>query len=66
MSRRLRTIVLSGFERYVRSQVAKHFATVRLAPVLEAGAAWDRSIPTLCIANHTNWWDGSWGSAITC
>jgi 1-acyl-sn-glycerol-3-phosphate acyltransferase len=58
MSSRLRTIVLSGFERYVRSQVAKHFATVRLAPVLEAGAAWDRSIPTLCIANHTNWWDG--------
>jgi 1-acyl-sn-glycerol-3-phosphate acyltransferase len=58
MSRPLQTTLLWGFERYVRAQVAKHFATVRLAPGLEIGAAWDQSIPTLCVANHTNWWDG--------
>lgn len=51
-------VTRAGFERYVRAQVARHFATARLAPAAEAGAAWDRSIPTLCVANHTNWWDG--------
>lgn len=58
MSRSLRTTLLWAFERYVRAQLAKHFATVRLAPGLDVGAAWDQSIPTIFIGNHTNWWDG--------
>jgi chlorobactene lauroyltransferase len=58
LSHLLQPTLLWGFERYVRAQFAKHFAAVRLAPGLDAGAAWDQSIPTLCIANHSNWWDG--------
>ena len=45
------------FERYVRRQAGRHFTgvhwTARGAPL-----HWDRSIPTLFVANHTNWWDG--------
>ncbi|HTC24723.1 MAG TPA: lysophospholipid acyltransferase family protein [Gemmatimonadales bacterium] len=37
--------------------MAKHFATTRLGSVSDPGR-WDRSIPTLLLANHTNWWDG--------
>jgi 1-acyl-sn-glycerol-3-phosphate acyltransferase len=45
------------FERYVRGSANRHFAGVHwMAP---AGAArWDHSIPTLFVANHSNWWDG--------
>ncbi|HEX5385640.1 MAG TPA: lysophospholipid acyltransferase family protein [Gemmatimonadales bacterium] len=25
---------------------------------LENPAGWDRAVPTVCVANHTNWWDG--------
>lgn len=49
---------LWAFERYVRSQVTRHFSTARLGPADPPGTRWDRSIPTLFIANHTNWWDG--------
>jgi 1-acyl-sn-glycerol-3-phosphate acyltransferase len=49
---------VSAFERYVRSQFEKHFAAVRLAPPPAHEIVWDSSIPTLVIANHTNWWDG--------
>lgn len=45
------------FERYTRRQARRHFSgvhwTVRGLP-----ARWDRSVPTLFVANHTNWWDG--------
>jgi len=51
-------LALAAFDRYVRAQFGKYFATVRLAPHPEADTGWDASIPTLCIANHTNWWDG--------
>jgi 1-acyl-sn-glycerol-3-phosphate acyltransferase len=50
--------VVRAFERYVRAQFGKHFAAVQLGPVPDSGIGWDTSIPTLCIANHTNWWDG--------
>jgi hypothetical protein len=46
------------FDRYVRAQFRKHFRSVRLAPVPATGPGWDRTLPTLFIANHTNWWDG--------
>jgi hypothetical protein len=49
--------VVRAFDRYVRSHLAKHFATTRLASVTDAGR-WDLSIPTLLLANHTSWWDG--------
>lgn len=44
------------FERYVRRQAARHFAGVHWAP--RGAEGWNRSIPTLFIANHSNWWDG--------
>ena len=52
-----RPLAVRAFDRYVRSQLAKHFATTRLATLGDAGR-WDRSIPTLLLANHTSWWDG--------
>ena len=45
------------FERYVRRQASRHFSGVHWAGG-GASKGWDRSIPTLFIANHTNWWDG--------
>lgn len=50
-------LTVRAFDRYVRSQLAKHFATTRLASLCDAGR-WDRAIPTLLLANHTSWWDG--------
>ena len=52
-----RLLVVRAFDRYFRAQFAKHFATTRLASLTNAGR-WDLSIPTLLLANHTNWWDG--------
>jgi acyltransferase-like protein len=49
--------VLRAFDRYVRAQFAKHFATTRLASLSDA-PRWDLSVPTLFLANHTSWWDG--------
>lgn len=43
--------------RYFRSLFRKHFAAVQWASV-EDVKGWDRSVPTLFIANHTSWWDG--------
>ncbi|HUF36340.1 MAG TPA: lysophospholipid acyltransferase family protein [Gemmatimonadales bacterium] len=45
------------FERYIRRQAARHFAGVHWA-LRGMPAGWDRSVPTLFVANHTNWWDG--------
>ena len=52
-----RALAVWAFDRYFRSQLAKHFATTRLASVSDA-ARWDRAVPTLFVANHTSWWDG--------
>ena len=45
------------FERYIRRQAGRHFTGVHWAR-RGSPARWDRSIPTLFVANHTNWWDG--------
>ena len=45
------------FERYVRRQAGRHFAGVHWTTV-DLPESWDRSVPTLLVANHTNWWDG--------
>jgi chlorobactene lauroyltransferase len=52
-----RPLAVWAFARYARTQFARHFATVRWSSLTEPGR-WDRSLPTLFIANHTNWWDG--------
>ncbi len=46
-----------AFARYFRAQFARHFTSVRWATLTDA-ARWDRGVPTLFVANHTNWWDG--------
>ena len=45
------------FERYVRRQAGRHFAGVHWS---QGGRPdrWDQAIPTIFVANHTNWWDG--------
>jgi 1-acyl-sn-glycerol-3-phosphate acyltransferase len=53
-----RSLALRLFDRYVRVQVGKHFSSARLGPIAAAEPGWDRTIPTLFIANHSNWWDG--------
>lgn len=45
------------FERYVRRQAGRHFAGVHWR-VQGQAARWDSGVPTLFVANHTNWWDG--------
>jgi chlorobactene lauroyltransferase len=45
------------FERYVRRLVRRQFTGVHWTGQ-GAAAAWDRQVPTLFVANHTNWWDG--------
>ena len=45
------------FERYIRRQASRHLAGVHWTGH-GAAAGWDRAIPTLFVANHTNWWDG--------
>lgn len=52
-----RPLAVWAFTRYFRAQFARHFATVRWASLTETGG-WDRSLPTLFVSNHTNWWDG--------
>jgi 1-acyl-sn-glycerol-3-phosphate acyltransferase len=52
-----RPLAVWAFERYFRSLFARHFATVRWATLTDT-TRWDRTLPTLLIANHTNWWDG--------
>ena len=51
------TIASRMFERYVRRQAARSFAAVhwRSTGVPER---WRPDVPTLFVANHSNWWDG--------
>lgn len=52
-----RPLAVWAFERYFRSLFRTAFQTTRLA--LEGDpAAWREPLPTLFVANHTNWWDG--------
>jgi hypothetical protein len=52
-----RPLAIRVFDRYIRSQLGRHFATTRLASLSDADR-WDRAVPTILLANHTNWWDG--------
>jgi 1-acyl-sn-glycerol-3-phosphate acyltransferase len=52
-----RAWVTAGFEWYVRRLAVRHFAAVHLhAPA--RGSAARPGLPTIFVANHTNWWDG--------
>jgi 1-acyl-sn-glycerol-3-phosphate acyltransferase len=52
-----RPFAVWAFTHYFRSQFARYFTTVRWATLTDP-ARWDRAVPTICVANHTNWWDG--------
>ena len=45
------------FERYVRRLAARSFAGVHWHST-GAPERWRRDVPTLFVANHSNWWDG--------
>ena len=45
------------FTKYFRKIFSKQFHATHIATV-EDPATWDAGIPTLLIANHSNWWDG--------
>ncbi len=45
------------FDRYIRGQVRRYFTGVHWA-ARGRPEDWDRDVPTLFLANHTNWWDG--------
>ena len=50
--------IASGlFERYVRRQAVGHFAGVHWH-VAGRPERWNPAVPTLFVANHSNWWDG--------
>ncbi len=44
-------------ERYARRLARRHFAGVHWAAPHDP-ERWERGVPTLFVANHTNWWDG--------
>ncbi len=46
-----------AFDHYCRRLFARHFTTVRWTSRTDP-ATWDPAVPTLALANHTNWWDG--------
>ncbi len=48
---------VNWFDGYFRRLFRKHFHSTRLA-TMDDPATWDRSIPTLLVANHSTWWDG--------
>ena len=45
------------FDRYIRGQVRRCFSAVHWT-AQGTPDRWDRELPTLFLANHTNWWDG--------
>jgi hypothetical protein len=44
------------FERYLRREVRRHFSAVHWTSAAAGGLS--PSVPTIFVANHTNWWDG--------
>jgi hypothetical protein len=48
-------VALWLFERYLRREARRHFSAVHWTTAPEDRSA---SVPTVFIANHTNWWDG--------
>ncbi len=59
-----RPLAVWAFARYFRSLFRRHFASVRWA-ALDDPAGWDRSIPVILVANHSNWWDGFFSFLLT-
>jgi 1-acyl-sn-glycerol-3-phosphate acyltransferase len=49
-------VALRLFERYLRREVRRHFSAVHWSTAVAGGLS--RSVPTIFVANHTNWWDG--------
>jgi 1-acyl-sn-glycerol-3-phosphate acyltransferase len=49
-------VALWLFERYLRREVRRHFSAVHWTTAAAAGLS--PSVPTIFVANHTNWWDG--------
>lgn len=45
------------FDRYIRGQVRRYFTGVHWSAAGRPDR-WDRELPTIFLANHTNWWDG--------
>lgn len=52
--------VAAGFERYLRHLAGRHFAAVHWRPPVRPSDAAPK-MPTIFVANHTNWWDGFLG-----
>lgn len=50
----------AGFERYLRHLAGRHFAAVHWRPPAHPTDA-APTVPTIFVANHTNWWDGFLG-----
>lgn len=50
-------LAIRFFDGYFRRQFARYFTTVRWQSLADP-ASWDPAVPTLGVANHTNWWDG--------
>ena len=50
-------LIAAAFDYYLQRQVRRWLAGLHLARRDDPGQ-WNRSIPTLFVANHTNWWDG--------
>ena len=57
-------IAVWAFTRYFRALFRRHFASVRWH-ALDDPRGWDRSVPVLLVANHTNWWDGFFSVLLT-
>ncbi|MBO9540594.1 lysophospholipid acyltransferase family protein [bacterium] len=56
--------VEAAFLRYLDWAVPRRFYDVRVAGA-ERLANWDPAVPTLVIANHSNWWDGFMAMLVT-
>jgi hypothetical protein len=49
-------VALWLFERYLRREAGRHFSAVHWTRATHDGPG--SSLPTILVANHTNWWDG--------
>lgn len=59
-----RPLAVWAFARYFRGLFRRHFTSTRWAS-LSDHARWDAQVPTLVVANHTNWWDGFYAFLLT-
>jgi 1-acyl-sn-glycerol-3-phosphate acyltransferase len=59
-----RPLAAWAFEHYVRRQARRHFTAVHWRAE-RADVLADRGVPTIFVANHTNWWDGFLGYLVS-